>query len=122
MVEMLMPSNWAVTANFRIAPSAIVNKLKPMLISGPPLRDPYFLLGPLVLIMRAKDEGEAGDASSHALRDWASIRSTHIHVKVSRRHLTLTGHATDQAETAAALKDAASLSGIVEVTNRIEIR
>ena len=31
-VEMLMPATWAVTANLRIAPTAIANKLNPMVI------------------------------------------------------------------------------------------
>jgi osmotically-inducible protein OsmY len=50
------------------------------------------------------------------------IRSTHIHVKVSHGHLTLTGYAREQAESAAAAEDGASLHGVIEVTNRIEIR
>jgi len=52
----------------------------------------------------------------------ARIRSTHIHVKVSRGHLTLTGYARHNAESAAALEDVASLSGVVGVTNQIEVR
>ncbi|MBV8220420.1 MAG: AI-2E family transporter [Solirubrobacterales bacterium] len=32
MVEILMPATWAVTANFRMAPRAIVNKLSPRFI------------------------------------------------------------------------------------------
>ncbi len=50
------------------------------------------------------------------------IRSTHIHVKVSHGHLTLTGYAREQAESAAAAEDGANLHGVIEVTNRIEIR
>jgi osmotically-inducible protein OsmY len=50
------------------------------------------------------------------------IRSTHIHVKVSHGHLTLTGYAREQAESAAAAEDGASLHGVTEVTYRIEIR
>ena len=50
------------------------------------------------------------------------IRSTHIHVKVSHGHLTLAGHAGHEADSAAALEDVASLTGVVDVTNRIEIR
>ena len=52
----------------------------------------------------------------------ARIRSTHIHVKVSHGHLTLTGYVREQAESAAAAEDVASLRGVSEVTNRIEIR
>ena len=50
------------------------------------------------------------------------IRSTHIHVKVSHGHLTLTGYAREQAESAAAAEASASLHGVIEVTYRIEIR
>lgn len=50
------------------------------------------------------------------------IRSTHIHVKVSRGHLTLTGYVRDPAESAAAAEDVAALSGVAEIANRIEIR
>ena len=35
-VEMLMPATWAVTANLRIAPRVIADKLKPMVIVRPP--------------------------------------------------------------------------------------
>ena len=42
--------------------------------------------------------------------------------QVARGHLTLIGYARDQAESAAALEDAAGLSGVVEVTNRIAVR
>jgi osmotically-inducible protein OsmY len=50
------------------------------------------------------------------------IRSTHIHVKVLHGHLTLAGYAREQAESAAAAEDGASLHGVIDVTNRIEIR
>jgi osmotically-inducible protein OsmY len=50
------------------------------------------------------------------------IRSTHIHVKVSHGHLTLTGYVRHEAERAAAAEDVASLSGVIEVSNRIAIR
>jgi osmotically-inducible protein OsmY len=50
------------------------------------------------------------------------IRSTHIHVKVSHGRLTLTGYVRQEAEGAAAAEDVASLSGVIEVTNRIAIR
>ena len=52
----------------------------------------------------------------------ARIRSTHIHVKVSHGHLTLTGYVREQVASAAAAEDVASLNGVVGVTNRIEIR
>ena len=50
------------------------------------------------------------------------IRSTHIHVKGSHGHLTLTGYAREHAESAAAAEDVASLHGVIEVINRIGIR
>ena len=50
------------------------------------------------------------------------IRSTHIHVKVSHGHLTLTGYAREDSERAAAREDVASLPGVIELTDRIEIR
>ncbi len=50
------------------------------------------------------------------------IQSTHIHVKVAHGHLTLAGFVTRRSQSAAALEDAANLSGVVDVTNRIEIR
>jgi osmotically-inducible protein OsmY len=50
------------------------------------------------------------------------IRSTHIHIKVSRGHLTLTGHARHEAESAAALEDVSSLTGVVGVANQIKVR
>jgi osmotically-inducible protein OsmY len=52
----------------------------------------------------------------------ARIRSTHIHVKVSHGHLTLTGYVREQSESTAAAEDVASLTGVVDVTNRIETR
>ncbi|MBV9196235.1 MAG: BON domain-containing protein [Solirubrobacterales bacterium] len=52
----------------------------------------------------------------------ARIRSTHIHVKVSHGHVTLTGYVREQPESAAAAEDVASLDGVVGVTNRIQIR
>jgi osmotically-inducible protein OsmY len=50
------------------------------------------------------------------------IRSTHIHVKVSHGHLTLTGYVREDSERAAAREDVASLPGVIEVTDRIELR
>ncbi|MGZ6668864.1 MAG: BON domain-containing protein [Solirubrobacteraceae bacterium] len=50
------------------------------------------------------------------------IRSTHIHVKVSHGHLTLTGYVRDDSEREAAREDVASIHGVIEVTERIEIR
>jgi osmotically-inducible protein OsmY len=51
-----------------------------------------------------------------------SIRSTHNHVKVSHGRLTLNGYVGEQTESAAAAYGVASLRGVSQVTNRIEIR
>lgn len=75
---------------------------------------------PLVGQRRSDDETRA--AALDTLTADPRIRSTHIHVKVSHGHLTLTGYVRDQAESAAAAEDVASLSRVIEVTNRIEIR
>jgi osmotically-inducible protein OsmY len=50
------------------------------------------------------------------------IRSRHIHVKVSHGHLTLTGYVREDSERAAAREDVASLPGVTEVTDRIDMR
>jgi osmotically-inducible protein OsmY len=52
----------------------------------------------------------------------SSIRSNHIHVKVQRGRATLTGYARQQSEIDAAVEDIATLTGVVGVTNRIEVR
>jgi osmotically-inducible protein OsmY len=52
----------------------------------------------------------------------ARIRSTHLHVKVAHGHLTLTGYVREQSESDAAADDAATVAGVVGVTNQIEIR
>jgi osmotically-inducible protein OsmY len=52
----------------------------------------------------------------------ARIRSTHVHVRVSHGRLTLTGYVREQAESTAAAEDVASVRGVIEVANRIEIR
>ena len=69
---------------------------------------------------RADDEVRA--AALQRLTSDPRIRSTHIHVKVSHGHLTLTGYVRDQSESVAARDDVASVPGVTEVTNRIEIR
>jgi osmotically-inducible protein OsmY len=70
---------------------------------------------------RATDDEIRAAALQRLIGD-ARIRSTHLHVKVSHGHLTLTGYVTEQPESAAAAEDVASLDGVVGVTNRIEIR
>jgi osmotically-inducible protein OsmY len=75
---------------------------------------------PPVAHRRSDDEIRA--AALQRLTADARIRSTHNHVEVSRGHLTLTGHVRHEAESAAALEDVASLSGVVEMTNQIKVR
>jgi osmotically-inducible protein OsmY len=75
---------------------------------------------PPVAHRRSDDELRA--AALQRLTADARIRTTHIHVKVSRGRLTLTGYARHEAERAAALEDVASLTGVTGVTSRIEVR
>ena len=59
----------------------------------------------------------------HTLTADPGIRSTHIHVKVSHGHLTLTGYVQGAGrERRRGRDDVANLHGVIEVTNRIEIR
>jgi len=74
---------------------------------------------PPIGFRRTDDEIRA--AALQRLIGDARIRSTHIHVKVSHGHLTLTGYVREQPECAAAAEDVASLDGVVGVTNRIEL-
>jgi osmotically-inducible protein OsmY len=69
-----------------------------------------------------RPDDEIRAAALQRLTADARIRSTHIHVKVSRGHLTLTGYARHDAGSAAALEDVTSLSGVVGVTNQIKVR
>jgi osmotically-inducible protein OsmY len=67
----------------------------------------------------------AGPACVSALERliWdARIRSTHLHVKVAHGHLTLTGHVREEVESDAATEDVATVTGVVGVINRLEIR
>ena len=75
---------------------------------------------PPVAHRRPDDEIRA--AALQRLTADVRIRSTHIHVKVLRGHLTLTGYARHDAGSAAALEDVTSLSGVVGVTNQIKVR
>jgi osmotically-inducible protein OsmY len=50
------------------------------------------------------------------------IHSTHVQVKVSHGHVTLSGYVRSEAESAAAAEDVAGLGGVTEVTNRIDVR
>ncbi len=69
---------------------------------------------------RADDEIRAA-AQQRVICD-SRIRSNHIHVKVSHGWVTLTGYVRHESESAAAVDDVASLTGVVGVTDRIEVR
>ena len=69
-----------------------------------------------------RGDDEIRVAALQRLTSDARIRSTHIHVKVSHGHLTLTGYVRGQSESVAAGEDVADLPGVTEVTNRIVIR
>ena len=73
-------------------------------------------------VAHRRPDDEIRGAALQRLSDDARIRSTHIHVKVLRGHLTLTGYARHDAESAAALEDVTSLGGVVGVTNQIKVR
>jgi osmotically-inducible protein OsmY len=69
---------------------------------------------------RSDDEVRA--AALRRLISDPRIRSTHIHVKVADRHVVLAGYVREEAESDAAVEDVATVTGVVGVTNRIEIR
>lgn len=73
-------------------------------------------------IARRRGDDEIRVAAIQRLLSDRRIRSTHIHVKVSHGHLTLTGYVREDSERAAAREDVASLPGVIEVTDRIELR
>jgi osmotically-inducible protein OsmY len=68
-----------------------------------------------------------GDAQLRAaalkqLTEDSRIRSNHIHVKVMHGQVTLTGYVRDESERAAAVDDIATLTGVLGVSDQIEIR
>ena len=69
-----------------------------------------------------RPDDEVRAAALQRLTSDPRIRSTHIHVKVSHGHLTLSGYVGGQSERVAAREDVVSSPGVTEVTNRIEIR
>ena len=68
----------------------------------------------------ADDEIRA--AAIQQLSSDSRIRSNHILVKVMDGHVTLKGYVGEESEHAAAAEDAASVTGVVGVTNQIEVR
>jgi osmotically-inducible protein OsmY len=71
---------------------------------------------------RRRTDDEIRAAALQRLIWDARIRSTHVHVKVAHGRLALTGYVREQSERDAAADDAASVAGVVGVTNQIEIR
>ena len=67
-------------------------------------------------------EDEARAAVTQQLSSDSRIRSTHIRVDVVDGHVTLKGYVGDESEHAAAAEVAASVSGVDDVTNRLEIK
>ena len=70
--------------------------------------------------LRADDELCA--AAMQRLTDDAAVRSTHIHVKVMHGWVTLSGYVRQESERAAAVEAVASLTGVLGVTDQIEVR
>jgi osmotically-inducible protein OsmY len=73
-------------------------------------------------IARRRGDDEIRVAAIERLLSDSRIRSTHIHVKVSHGLLTLSGYVREDSERAAAREDVTSLPGVIEVTDRIELR
>ena len=69
---------------------------------------------------RADDEIRAA-AQQRVIWD-SRIRSNHIHVKVSHGWVTLMGYVRDESERAAAVEDVTTLTGVLGVFDRIEVR
>ena len=69
---------------------------------------------------RADDEIRA-TAQRRVISD-SRIRSNHIHVKVSHGWVTLMGYVRDESERAAAVEDVTTLTGVLGVFDRIEVR
>ncbi len=68
----------------------------------------------------ADDEIRA--AAMQKLSSDSRIQSNHIRVEVMDGHVTLKGYVGEESEHAAAAEDAASVTGVVGVTNQIEVR
>ena len=73
-------------------------------------------------VARRRTDDELRAAALRRLIGDARIRSTHIHVKVAHGHLMLTGYVREEAESDAAAEDAATVTGVDGITNRLEIR
>ena len=70
----------------------------------------------------AHADDEIRAAAIQRVIDDSRITSNHIHLRVSRGWVKLTGYVREEAERAAAVDDVASITGVVGVTDRIEVR
>lgn len=70
---------------------------------------------------RRGDDAIRAAAQQRVILD-SRVRSNHVHVKVSHGWVTLTGYVIDESERAAAVEDVTALTGVLGVSDRIEIR
>ena len=71
--------------------------------------------------LRRADDAIRAAAQQQVIND-SRIHSNHVHVKVSRGWVTLTGYVREESERAAAVEDVTTLSGVLGVIDRIEVR
>ena len=69
---------------------------------------------------RADDEIGAAAMQRLAGDSWA--RFDHVHIKVSRGRVKLTGYVRDESESAEAADAVANVAGVADVINEVEIR
>ncbi|HSO97530.1 MAG TPA: BON domain-containing protein [Solirubrobacteraceae bacterium] len=77
-------------------------------------------LHPPLAEIRADDEIRA--AALQSLISDERIRSKHVHVKVSHGHVTLSGYVREELERDAAIEDVTAMTGVLDVTDKIELR
>jgi len=71
--------------------------------------------------LRRADDAIRAAAQRQVIND-SRIHSNHVHVKVSRGWVTLTGYVRDESERAATVEDVTTLGGVLGVIDRIEVR
>ncbi len=69
-----------------------------------------------------RSDDEIAAAAMQQVIDDLRIRSNHIHVKVSHGCVTLTGYVRHESERAAAVEDAADITGVRGITDKLEVR
>jgi osmotically-inducible protein OsmY len=79
-------------------------------------------IGTVVLRGAVANPHERRRAIVDARRVDGQIHAEHIHVKVSRGRITLTGYVRDDAQRALAAADMADLAAVSDVPNRIDVR